>query len=380
MRGRVVAIDGLRGVAILMVLAVHLVCVADGVATYRDHLLYRLCYAGWSGVSLFFVLSGFLITGILLDGKGDPHRKRTFFARRTLRVFPLYYAALALWFFVLPAIAPGWSGVDHWGAGRQSWAWLYAVNWGVAARGIASFGPMLHFWTLAIEEHFYLVWPFVIWASSRVWTIRICIGCIVVSAASRILLNAAGVHADRIVMLDTTHLDALALGGLIALAIRGPEGSMPFVRPARVMFVISGFTLATIFLGRGRFDHVDWVVQVAGMTPLVAFFGSAVILAPYASGWAGDVLRSKGLRFFGKYSYGIYVWHGLLIAHFDRWFPFRRYLYETGSFTFAILLHAVLSGAASVAVAWASYKFLESPFLRLKRRFDGRAQTGSSGP
>src|SRR5579862_7894518 len=140
------ALDGLRGVAILSVMV--------------EHLAPRLLAGGgWVGVDLFFVLSGFLITGVLLDGKDDPHRGRTFYVRRALRIFPLYYATLALITFgpLAKALALGLS------AQTLGWYWIYGTNWQIALGMAHIGGPIAYFWSLAVEEQFYLIWPLIIW-------------------------------------------------------------------------------------------------------------------------------------------------------------------------------------------------------------------------
>src|SRR5262249_2846553 len=113
---------------------------------------------GWMGVDLFFVLSGFLITGILLDSRGADGYFSSFYARRFLRIFPLYYGFLALWFLVL-AYVFGSAYSDLFARERQVWFWSYTANWGRPDE----LGALGHFWSLAIEEQFYLVWPLVVW-------------------------------------------------------------------------------------------------------------------------------------------------------------------------------------------------------------------------
>lgn len=148
-------LEGLRGLAILTVM-VHNVGIPGGVDPDGPvtKLLRLLVNSGWVGVQLFFVLSGFLITGILVDEKGRPHQFRNFYMRRTLRIFPLYYFTLALMLWLAPALgyAPAWLEQDR---AHQIWYWTYTENW---AWPLIQIGNGLgHFWSLAVEEQFYLV-------------------------------------------------------------------------------------------------------------------------------------------------------------------------------------------------------------------------------
>ncbi len=369
MRGHVPALDGLRGVAILLVLMIHFICLTDGTPkTALDGLALKVAASGWAGVNLFFLLSGFLITGILYDAKDSPRRAATFYARRSLRIFPLYYGVLLLWFLVLRKTVhiPGVS--MHWPPGRQLWAWLYAVNWGAVVEG-RPFEPLGHFWSLAIEEHFYLVWPFMIWRLSRRGAMAACLVCIVTAVVFRCGLLAAGVVPGAVWQLDPSHLDSLALGGLIALAVRGPGGSARLVRPAKYVLLVAALALAGVVGWRGALSHADSAFQACGMPLLVAFFGAGLVLVAHAprASVIGRVFTSPVLCLFGKYSYGLYVWHGLLFYHFARWFPASAYQAALGgSFLTAVLVHAALATLASLAVAVASYHLFEKHFLKLK--------------
>jgi peptidoglycan/LPS O-acetylase OafA/YrhL len=157
------ALDGVRGLAALLVMIFHFgraEVPGRGAAAVGFFAQF-----GWGGVDLFFVLSGFLICGILLDTRDRPGFLRTFYTRRALRIFPLYFAFLAAYIFVIAPRLPGASDIEV----RQRWLWLYVSNFDVAAHGWYSGGGSHanHLWSLAIEEQFYLLAPFAVLALSR---------------------------------------------------------------------------------------------------------------------------------------------------------------------------------------------------------------------
>ena len=152
------ALDGLRGIAILLVVLHN----APDFPTHSSGFIWLAAIVGtvgWIGVELFFVLSGFLITRQLLDSQRSGNYYRAFFGRRILRIFPLYYVALLIGLVVFPLVFPG--AVDSSSPRRdQIWLWTFLFNW-AHPFGTAGFG-FSHFWSLAIEEQFYLIWPFVV--------------------------------------------------------------------------------------------------------------------------------------------------------------------------------------------------------------------------
>src|SRR5258706_13600578 len=187
-------LDCLRGLAILMVMMVHFGGTTDHGIPGAALWFSRLTGAGWCGVDLFFVLSGFLITGILYDAKGAPGGLRTFYARRVLRIFPLYYGTLVVLFVILPLLAPGPNPGLEKVAQQQGWLWLYFSNFAAVFIGDHTFAGGLvqagHFWSLAIEEQFYLVWPLVVLTLRRGTLLHI-FGAVIVSAAPMKLVPGA---------------------------------------------------------------------------------------------------------------------------------------------------------------------------------------------
>ena len=181
---------------------------------------------GLLGVDLFFVLSGFLITGILYEARNKPHYFRNFYMRRLLRIFPLYYGVLALVFFVAPLI-PLFEGptLDSL-LDRQAWAWLYGINIYLAGHGEWSFSYLNHFWSLAVEEHFYLFWPLVVFLLARHprTLITVCLTISFGAMLARVIGILMGLNWWTTVVLTPFKLDGLALGAFLAVIARQPGG------------------------------------------------------------------------------------------------------------------------------------------------------------
>ena len=212
---RLPALDGLRGVAILLVVAHNLQLLEAPQGWIGRFAEFGLNF-GWVGVQLFFVLSGFLITRILLDTREVSNYYRSFFARRALRIFPVYFLTLLFMLLVLPKFTSSANlGVATWPY------WLYLANWTQPGQGAAAYVP--HLWSLAVEEQFYLVWPFLLHRRSSTATWWMCLAIAAISLLARIALLAAEVNPDAIYMFTFCRMDALALGGAAATALRIPN-------------------------------------------------------------------------------------------------------------------------------------------------------------
>ncbi len=224
--GHIPALDGLRGLAILMVMVIHQAGLVPKSALDRAVLM--VLPLGEAGVDLFFVLSGFLITGILVASKGAPHYYRNFYARRFLRIFPLYYAVLFAVFFVLPHLVP--SPQSKWGhvsGPNQLWYWAYLSNWYIAlkTRG-PTHGVVDLSWTLSIEEQFYLTWPMVVALSSRRTLLAICAGLIASGPAFRLTMVAIGAADNWSHFLTPLAVRRAGRGGWPGAAGPGWSGSL----------------------------------------------------------------------------------------------------------------------------------------------------------
>ena len=360
---RLPALDGLRAIAILLVVPhnLNLMAASGGVA----YLLVAALQRGWIGVQLFFVLSGFLITGLLLDARDSPDYYRSFFVRRVLRIFPLYYATLVVLFVVLPGLnlVPP-SGRDPL---LTLSYWAYFSNW---------YGPfhpaedsVSHFWSLASEEQFYLLWPFVVRRRSARWVLRLCLAIAAASLLLRIVMVLAGAPVQAIYQFLATRMDALALGGAAAAGLREPSLASWAVRRRRSLL---GSGVASLLAGglisRG-YNFVDPVTLSLGYTFLAIGFALVVGGAAAADlGGAGLApLRWAPLRSVAKYSYAMYVLSVPL--HFLIGKPLLSALgwahaeASTGGFAYI-----VVGTALSFLAAVASYYLLEVHFLKLKDR------------
>ncbi|HEU4993240.1 MAG TPA: acyltransferase [Gemmatimonadaceae bacterium] len=356
------ALDGLRGIAILMVLLLHLVPSTpwtESPTLLVDRIFVRAARTGWMGVDLFFVLSGFLITGILYDTKGSAHYLRQFYARRVLRIFPLYYATLALFLVVLPALFPG-----HWVLRDlktdAAWYWSYLSNVKVAAVGFAPSNALAHFWSLAVEEQFYLIWPFVVLWLGRRQLLVTCVVMAVVALAIRIALAMTG-YTTLPDVWTPARMDALAIGALIAVQARSATGLRTMARWARPVMAVVAVPLAALFL-------FNVGLSTVAHSLLALFFGALLVFALTSGlGGATSTLSSPVLRFFGRYSYALYVFHFPIL-----WFkPPIVVLIPTlfGSQMPGYIVWLAVSASVSVGLALASWHVLEKPFLSLKRFF-----------
>ncbi len=386
LRSYIPALDGVRGLAILVVMCCHFVWIVtlEHNAPPPDKISklgVEVLKTGRYGVDLFFVLSGFLITGILYDAKHDKHYFRNFYARRTLRIFPLYYAVLLALFVVAPMFVsfntPGEQRIIE----HQGWLWTYLGNVKSAFMGPDFFQEdrlwMGHFWSLAIEEQFYLVWPMVILLLSRRAAMGTCLAMMVGAPLLRVALQSSlpfpqGLYAA--IYFTFCKLDTLALGAFLALAARSPGGILGYARLAPWLAIGLGFALAPmLFLKANKETFLGAVVESGKLSVICFFSGSLLVLAVNSTprspiGW---FFTTPFMRFFGKYSYGIYIFHELLAPLFNgKLGVVALRPLVGGSWHVAMFLHVLLAGLISVGVSLLSWHVLEKHMLKLKRYFE----------
>lgn len=383
LNGHIAVLDGVRGIAVLLVLLVHFSVRPVGELTAIDALYYRAAWAGWIGVDLFFVLSGFLITRILLQSKGDRAGPffLSFYMRRMLRIVPLYYGFLVVLFFILPAIAPSrlTASVEYQSlVTDQHWFWLYGSNLLAGIRG--EYLPLVnHFWSLAVEEQFYLVWPVIIYLlpSSRA-VVRACVAIVALTVVARIVVIANGGSFVSIFHLTFTRLDGLAIGALLAAGMREATIAPTLVAYHRAVLPTTGLLLLGAFALKDRFGNLFVTV---GLTLLEVFFGALILhlMVAQQRGVLGRLFDCRLTRFFGQYSYGIYVLHMPIEQQLRRHLAPSQLLPPLGGSQLpGQLLFLLIGVGLSVAAAVVSYHLYEKRFLALKRFFPSTSTSSTS--
>jgi peptidoglycan/LPS O-acetylase OafA/YrhL len=378
------ALDGLRAVAFLMVFFQH----------------YCAFPWGWAGVNIFFVLSGFLITGILFDSRNDSHRARNFYIRRTLRIFPLYYGV----FFVVLVLDP----IFHW---RWSFYWLawplYLANFlPFISQSVLMDGSQLqlaawawlrpalvpglifylgHFWSLCVEEQFYFAWP---WIVFRMRSRRVLIGTCGLVVVIVPLLRVLAQHTAPVWMLQANlldratpfQLDALLLGGLVALLLRGQHRKQLYAI-GKIIALFAAFAACLVLAvgiahsypnWRDGYPYPSWQ-YTWGLTFIDIFAAAIIITALRPSSSLYHVLSLPPLRWIGRISYGAYVFHDIFskvywavvtvaAAHFK---------FVENHFT---VFHCLLGLTCTLLLSWFSFECFERRFLNLKERWTFQPQ------
>jgi peptidoglycan/LPS O-acetylase OafA/YrhL len=357
---RISQLDGVRGIAILLVLVCHyftsqIVCQPKSFLSYCRHATMLT----WSGVDLFFVLSGFLIGGILLDHRNSSNYFRVFYLRRVCRIFPLYFFVVAL-FFALSVTSIATSPSFQWLFHASCPLWSYATftqNICMSIRG--GWGPcwLDVTWSLAIEEQFYLFVPLLIYFLRR----RILLSVLILVILAAPILRCA--FPGFAVSLNTPwQADSLLSGVALAVLVRWHPFVTTVQQHRRLLLslfvaMLAGAAVMTLRPAPfGAFNH-SWFAGLFTVFILIAFVGSEPRL--------GSFLRSSVLVWFGQISYGIYLFHqpviGLLQGVWQHGKPQIRTLSDAGI--------TILALCISIFLATISYHFFEKPILRFGHRF-----------
>jgi peptidoglycan/LPS O-acetylase OafA/YrhL len=350
-------LDGLRGIAIILVILYHNF-------NFIEYFNY-----GWLGVDLFFVLSGFLITDILFNSLNSKNYFKSFYARRILRIFPLYYFSLILFLWIIPAINTSLLDMKYYQE-HQLWFWTYLQNWPLIFKDDSGASVLNHYWSLAIEEQYYLIWPFIILLLKKPKRIFIlCILLLVIVIASRFYIwqnrNDFPTYERAFLF---TRIDGILIGAMLASLY---NINAQLLRKYFTVFLLLLTALNYAFYLFKKNQSPDFPVWgIAGFTTFALIFAMIVYEAVMKENkFINFILSNSFLRFLGKYSYGFYIFHWPVAIILSPWFyNITSALFEKNSFIH-LLSTGILSTIAGLLVSIICYHALEKHFLKLKKYF-----------
>ncbi|HEX6333631.1 MAG TPA: acyltransferase [Flavisolibacter sp.] len=352
------ALDGLRGIAILLVVF------------YHNFGFINYFFFGWLGVDLFFVLSGFLITEILLHTREKPGYLRNFYMRRVLRIAPLYYLALLLFLVILPRIPANTIDFSFYRQ-HQAWFWTYLQNWLLISReSSANTTALHHFWSLAVEEQYYLFWPLLVLLIRKPQVLITSIALLLITVIGiRIFMWLNQVREFNYFGFYTfTRIDGLCIGSMLAVILY----SYPkFLRSYSTLIILglAAFNFLFFFINRANQFTFPYFAMV-GYTTFAVIFAMLVYEATNEENRLLQRLLQSGiLKFLGKYSYGIYIWHWPVYLLLHR--PVRSWLagVVTTSKQTGNVIAAIGVTAVAVLISVASFHLFEKYFINLKKNY-----------
>lgn len=343
-------LDGIRGIAALMIIWFHFFTfsIIDNYHFSWLPALVKIAEFGQTGVSLFFVLSGFLITRILLNSKNTKHYFKNFYIRRSLRIFPLYYFFLIIFFYFLPIF----SGNAIIPIVDQIYSLTYLQNFASTFGWQHNKGPG-HFWSLAVEEHFYLFWPVIIFYFNLRKTAIIISSIILITFIVKIVMLNNGFFIGHFTF---SRIDQLAIGAILALIEQ-----KPFKRKISLfifLLVISTMLVALILF---YLDASHFYIKELFKYPVLALFYFSfigLIISIDKNCLVNRILTTKYFSYTGKISYGLYVYHPLAIS-----------IVAGKLMSGNIFIDFISCFLASYILASLSYYLIELKFLKLKDRF-----------
>ncbi|MES2884638.1 MAG: acyltransferase [Pseudomonadota bacterium] len=357
------ALDGLRGIAILLVLVMHTLHFEGGRPLWG--WINSAIKAGWIGVDLFFVLSGFLITRILVQMRDAPNRTSVFYGRRALRILPGYF------FYLLLAVPPLllFAAPAYVSLTREMLPWLmvFGQNFHAAlsAPGL-NLGPLSHLWSLAVEEQFYLLWPFLVWHVKTEHLARAALLVGLLAVLCKLLLAAAEVAPHVPYVLPFTRMDGFAAGAWLAARQATGLSVMPgWLRPLPAAAAL--LLGVTLLMGGSGWPLSIWpLILCLSLTPLIfaGLLHKTLVAAP------GSALRSllgqPWLLFFGRHSYALYLVHpGVSVLLLKLVLPLLRDPLPGNAGRLTISL---LTWLASIALALLVDRWIDGPARRVKQR------------
>ncbi len=373
MENRVKELDGLRGIAVVLVMALHLFKRA-GYFTEHPVLegIITVSTVGWVGVDIFFTLSGFLITSILLKSKTDEHYFKNFYVRRALRIFPLYYAAILFVLFLAPKVEEEFTNQLSTALPIML---LYQQNWALLFKGFYITQYLGITWSLAIEEQFYLIWPFIVYKLDREKLVKFSIGYIAVSIIGRtlgtLLWPDLGQSSTFFYYTSFARFEEMLFGGLLA-AFLTYDGALEKVKRYALPLFLASFTVfVALHLlslpGSPHPEHASLPLTLGGYTTAALF--TLGLIGIFITHPPENLFRrffsNPVLTFLGKYSYSMYLFHmtaALILldvfwhSELRGWKPF---------FLYPLSVYIV-----TIVIAWLTWHLLEKHILGLKKYFE----------
>lgn len=344
----------MRGIAILLVVF------------YHNFGFINYFFFGWLGVDLFFVLSGFLITNILINTVSKPGYLKNFYIKRTLRILPLYYLTLAVFLLVIPLLGFYIRGLNYFQQ-NQIWLWFYIQNWLFIIKPPGNNLLLTHLWSLAVEEQFYLIWPFIILLVKKARALfYFMLALLLTVVALRYFIWIYKIENFAYFNLYTfSRIDGICIGSMLAL-IRffnkeGLQRATPFI-----VFLLALFNFLFYFLNK-QSEFTLPFMAVVGYTTFAVLFGLLVNEGVKENNRVINfIFGNRLLRYFGKISYGLYVFHWPL--HLLT-FPFiMKWLSKYLEGNLMLILSASITTLAGILVSTISYYYFESFFLGIKKR------------
>jgi peptidoglycan/LPS O-acetylase OafA/YrhL len=355
-------LDGVRGLAILMVTLYRFMKEVDPAAHPILATIHQFAPIGERGVDLFFVLSGFLITGILLQTKSRDGYFKKFFIRRSLRIFPLYFSALIICLWIIPSIYSP-TPFDKPQA-EQIYLWTYLTNVRMSLLNEWSFGPLDHFWSLAVEEHFYLVWPFVVFFLSNKSLLRLCVATIFLVGTARLVASTQQQFDVAVNVLTIFRCDSLCFGALLAVIVASAINPSRIEAVARWTIPPLVLSLIGVIVMGSRLGTLP-----SSLCPAFWTIAIAILLSRPLDHWMSKIARTKFLTWLGKYSYGMYVVQlplaSLLTTETVTEVLANAIPSPLGVYLTYILLMVLLT----MVLGYLSFHLLEKHFLKLKPKW-----------
>jgi len=372
---KIEVLDGVRGLAILLVMFYHFsIPFQHHIKTNNiDILLAKILQTGWVGVDLFFVMSGFLITSILLQTRVTTSYFKNFYVRRVLRIFPLFYAVLLILIIILPSMFIYMEKSTLVMQENSLWFWTYLVNFKIASIGSFSGFQGGYMWSLAIEEQFYLIWPIIVFCYHKNIA-RLSMIIIVLSIILRIILmHCYGFSATSVYVLPFTHIEGLLFGACLSVIYKNGSLNKVYSAVFYPALVISLGVLLFVLIEYKRFVFYDYYTAMFGLFSVAILAALLVLKLLLALEQENKVIivnifESRVLNKFGGLCYGLYLFHHPIGVIVNKLIPIDTFTFMGSSFP-TLFIIIILSSTSSYFVAYYSYLLFEKPFLKLKKYF-----------